>query len=505
MAKNGEWNNFRHMAEGYDKSQNPMDIGNIGRVGEYDKYVPKNQEFHRQMDIDQMRRTQDEALSMSPVLRDAVDAGDFQFAMPKPVPRGQDPGGFLEYYSKDETGIGDYMRPTENSAGGAYLPNVGGVELRRPDTTALDVLGDYGSHQGILPVEEGGNQRIRDHYAYFKQQQAENPDDPRVKIQKEMLDNWWARSEKERGDYINPYDKGKSDKQRRNEWEERSGMAGLFRAQPFDQWKGGEVGGRYDKIFTENQINSGNNMVDYMTGKEGKTIPWEGEIKGGDKYPEYPAWDSEVFDMAGTRPKISTGLQGKTFDEYNQSVAAAPKVFPTHVPNALDAEVAGYKAANLPKQQSAPAEVDKTTTDWRDNQAIKEIISKDPIIEKIIMTESSGKPNARNKGTGARGLMQIMRNTAELDTGYGVNYNLGYDELDDPEKNVKYGAAYFKGLRKYFGNSDKDALIAYNWGPGNLRNFKKKGYWVDKSGKKQLKIPKETRDYVKKILGISVA
>ena len=86
-----------------------------------------------------------------------------------------------------------------------------------------------------------------------------------------------------------------------------------------------------------------------------------------------------------------------------------------------------------------------------------------------------------------------MKNTAEKETGYGVNYNLSYDELSDPVKNVKYGADYFKGLKKSFGN-DRDALIAYNWGPGNTRK------WLKKGGNLK-ELPNETRNYIKKILG----
>ena len=151
---------------------------------------------------------------------------------------------------------------------------------------------------------------------------------------------------------------------------------------------------------------------------------------------------------------------------------------------------------------AAASEIDSS---WRNNTEIQKIIKEDPIIEKIIMTESSGDPNALNKRTGAKGLMQIMKNTAEKDTGFGVNYNLSYEELSDPVKNVKYGAAYFKGLKKYYGN-DKDALIAYNWGHGNYQSFKKLGYWIETKGKKKIKnykLPKETRNYVKKILGVN--
>ena len=88
-----------------------------------------------------------------------------------------------------------------------------------------------------------------------------------------------------------------------------------------------------------------------------------------------------------------------------------------------------------------------------------------------------------------------MKNTAELDTGFGVNYNLSYEELSDPEKNVTYGAKYYKGLKKYYGN-DRNALIAYNWGHGNTQQ------WLKKGGKFK-DLPKETKNYLEKILGVN--
>jgi membrane-bound lytic murein transglycosylase MltF len=68
-------------------------------------------------------------------------------------------------------------------------------------------------------------------------------------------------------------------------------------------------------------------------------------------------------------------------------------------------------------------------TSWRQNKVIQKIIKEEPIIEKIIMAESSGNAATPDSPDGARGLMQIMKNTAELDTGFGVNYNLSYEEL----------------------------------------------------------------------------
>ena len=141
---------------------------------------------------------------------------------------------------------------------------------------------------------------------------------------------------------------------------------------------------------------------------------------------------------------------------------------------------------------SSKAEASEIDNSWRQNETIKKIIKEDPIIEKIIMAESSGNAATPDSPVGARGLMQIMKNTAEKDTGFGVNYNLSYEELSDPEKNVTYGAAYYKGLKKYFGN-ERDALIAYNWGAGNTKKWLKKGGNIKE-------LPKETRNYIKKIL-----
>tara|TARA_R100000995_G_scaffold74944_1_gene44118 strand:- start:160 stop:939 length:780 start_codon:yes stop_codon:yes gene_type:complete len=173
----------------------------------------------------------------------------------------------------------------------------------------------------------------------------------------------------------------------------------------------------------------------------------------------------------------------------------------------LEDEVDSKVTAPLPPKKPELVDKENKVKDkedrWQDNKTIQKIIADEPIIGKIIQVESSGNPNAINKKTGAKGLMQIMKNTAEKETGYGVNYNLSYNELSDPVKNVKYGADYFKGLKKSFG-SDRDALIAYNWGPGNYRNFLKNGYWTErKNGKtiKHTKLPPETRNYIKKILG----
>lgn len=85
---------------------------------------------------------------------------------------------------------------------------------------------------------------------------------------------------------------------------------------------------------------------------------------------------------------------------------------------------------------------------------------------------------------GAGGVMQLMPATA---AGLGVKNNF------DPEQNIRGGAKYFKSLMdKYGGNQDK-ALAGYNMGPGNLDK------WMKTHEFKVDDLPKETREYVRKV------
>lgn len=91
------------------------------------------------------------------------------------------------------------------------------------------------------------------------------------------------------------------------------------------------------------------------------------------------------------------------------------------------------------------------------------------------------------------GLMQIVPATwQEWAAKVGV-----YDPFD-PESNVRVAAAYLAYLRNYLPESvgvigDYWMLVAYNWGPGNVRNLIQAGKgWDD--------IPTVRRDYAVNIL-----
>jgi soluble lytic murein transglycosylase-like protein len=83
------------------------------------------------------------------------------------------------------------------------------------------------------------------------------------------------------------------------------------------------------------------------------------------------------------------------------------------------------------------------------------------LIHAVISAESGYNPLARS-AKGARGLMQLMPDTAKR---YGVNNPL------DPQQNIYGGAAYLRDLLRLFGNDLKLALAAYNAGEGTVMEY----------------------------------
>lgn len=113
------------------------------------------------------------------------------------------------------------------------------------------------------------------------------------------------------------------------------------------------------------------------------------------------------------------------------------------------------------------------------------------LIAAIIREESRFNPDAVS-WCNARGLMQLMPSTAAV-----VCRRLGPGSTHDPADNIRMGAYYFKLLLQEFSSVAK-AVMAYNYGPGNVYKLQPNEdideYIED--------IPvTETRDYVKKVLG----
>lgn len=112
------------------------------------------------------------------------------------------------------------------------------------------------------------------------------------------------------------------------------------------------------------------------------------------------------------------------------------------------------------------------------------------LVKAVISAESSFKSNAQS-GAGAKGLMQLMDETA---AGLGVTNSF------DPAQNINGGTKFLSSLLSKYKGSEAVALAAYNAGPGR----------VDKLGisteadlrSKYAQLPQETQQYINKVLDL---
>jgi soluble lytic murein transglycosylase len=116
-----------------------------------------------------------------------------------------------------------------------------------------------------------------------------------------------------------------------------------------------------------------------------------------------------------------------------------------------------------------------------------------------LMRQESRFINVARSGVGASGLMQIMPATARW-----IAQRLGIkrfhsDEMQDPAKNIQFGAYYLKHIQTSLDGSPVLATAAYNAGPSRAQR------WRDNRPMEAAvyieSIPfGETRDYVKKVM-----
>lgn len=98
-------------------------------------------------------------------------------------------------------------------------------------------------------------------------------------------------------------------------------------------------------------------------------------------------------------------------------------------------------------------------------------------IAAIILRESSYEPDAISS-VGARGLMQVMNNTYEF-INRKLNDGATFDDMFDPETNIRYGCWYIGYLSKIFNGDPVKIACAYHAGPNNVKlwamNYAKDG------------------------------
>ena len=110
-------------------------------------------------------------------------------------------------------------------------------------------------------------------------------------------------------------------------------------------------------------------------------------------------------------------------------------------------------------------------------------VNQSDLLNSIMLTESGGNPNARS-GAGAVGAFQLMKGTAR-DMGLTVNGSV--DDRLNPDKSRVAASKYMSQLLTHYRGNVNDALMAYNWGSGNMDK------WI--SGGRVGNVPQETLNY----------
>lgn len=124
----------------------------------------------------------------------------------------------------------------------------------------------------------------------------------------------------------------------------------------------------------------------------------------------------------------------------------------------------------------------------------------DPYLVFAIIRAESKYQTAARSPVGARGLMQIMPETAGwIAEQQGIN-DFKPEQLHDPELNISFGCWYLNNLNKEFEGHLPVVLAAYNAGRGKVKEWIINDKW-NGSHQELDKIPfDETRAYVKSVL-----
>ncbi len=123
----------------------------------------------------------------------------------------------------------------------------------------------------------------------------------------------------------------------------------------------------------------------------------------------------------------------------------------------------------------------------------------DPLlVTAVIREESKFMPNSESRA-GAKGVMQLMPDTALWVAQQMGLKNFQSEYLYQPEVNIMLGSWYIANLSKQFGGNPILVLAAYNGGRGRVQDWIKQGYLTGTGQIDQIPIM-ETKDYVKKVL-----
>src|SRR3954454_9326788 len=114
------------------------------------------------------------------------------------------------------------------------------------------------------------------------------------------------------------------------------------------------------------------------------------------------------------------------------------------------------------------------------------------LIAAVIYSESRFRDQTSRAG--ARGLMQITPATAKVIEGLSGGQTFKFDDLSDPDINIRYGTFYLHYLIQKFGDNEIAALAAYNAGAANAEAWGGANLQLN-----DIPFP-ETRGYVEDVL-----
>src|SRR3954462_1434107 len=114
------------------------------------------------------------------------------------------------------------------------------------------------------------------------------------------------------------------------------------------------------------------------------------------------------------------------------------------------------------------------------------------LIAAVIYNESRFRDQTSHAGS--RGLMQITPSTARVIESLSGGQTLTFDDLSDPDINIRYGTFYLHYLIQKFGGNEIDELAAYNAGETSVAPCGGSRLSLD-----DIPFP-ETRQYVENVL-----
>jgi len=124
----------------------------------------------------------------------------------------------------------------------------------------------------------------------------------------------------------------------------------------------------------------------------------------------------------------------------------------------------------------------------------------DPFLVFAIIRAESKYQTSAESPVGAKGLMQIMPETAEWIAEQMKIKSLEADDLHEPEVNIRLGCWYIKDLDNEFNGNIPVVVAAYNAGRGKVNQWIREGQWDGTPGEIEAIPFPETKQYVKNVL-----